>query len=592
MGYIITANLAKGRKVITEPVFRWNHGMVLKFIGVTLPDNYRVDFSNTLNGTAKSQMGTAENGVIIPDEYFMPGQTIFAWVVLSPTENSAITEFQVSIPIDPKAKATDEEPSSQQESIIDQAISAMNTTISNANEAVSHYPKIVDEYWYVWDVTESEYVTTGVKSTGEDGVSPVVNVESITGGHRVTITDANGDHVFDVLDGVNGDPGRGIATIAKTGTSGLTDTYTITYTDGNVQTYTVVNGADGVSPTIVVSSITGGHRLTITDAQGTQTVDVLDGTDGDDGRGIVSIEKTGTAGLVDTYTITYTDNTTATFTVTNGADGSPGASAYVWIRYAAAEPSQDSDMKTTPDAWMGIYSGDSATAPTAYTAYTWYNIKGQTGPVQDVQVNGVSVLQDGVANVPVASSSKPGAVRVDANYGIRLGAGATAGVLLTNMPDESIIKAYNNPTGITAAKRSYQPITSSRLKAGVFYGLSEASGDTTQSQSSNAVGSYTESAKSAISTMLNSPVSVTGTTPTINALSGVRYVCGEVSTITITVPASGIIDVVFTSGSTPAVLTINGTVRWANGFDPDNLDADTVYELNIADGLGVAGIWT
>lgn len=38
-------------------------------------------------------------------------------------------------------------------------------------------------------------------------------------------------------------------------------------------------------------------------------------------KGIASIEKTGTAGLVDTYTITYTDGTTSTFTVTNGKDG-------------------------------------------------------------------------------------------------------------------------------------------------------------------------------------------------------------------------------------------------------------------------------
>ena len=41
---------------------------------------------------------------------------------------------------------------------------------------------------------------------------------------------------------------------------------------------------------------------------------------GEDGRGITSIVKTSTAGLVDTYTITYTDNTTSTFQVTNGQD--------------------------------------------------------------------------------------------------------------------------------------------------------------------------------------------------------------------------------------------------------------------------------
>lgn len=38
---------------------------------------------------------------------------------------------------------------------------------------------------------------------------------------------------------------------------------------------------------------------------------------GKDGRGITSIVKTGTAGSVDTYTITYTDRTTSIFTVNN-----------------------------------------------------------------------------------------------------------------------------------------------------------------------------------------------------------------------------------------------------------------------------------
>lgn len=41
---------------------------------------------------------------------------------------------------------------------------------------------------------------------------------------------------------------------------------------------------------------------------------------GADGRGIENIEKTATAGLVDTYTITYTDDTTTTFQVTNGQE--------------------------------------------------------------------------------------------------------------------------------------------------------------------------------------------------------------------------------------------------------------------------------
>lgn len=46
------------------------------------------------------------------------------------------------------------------------------------------------------------------------------------------------------------------------------------------------------------------------------------GSTGPTGNGIASIAKTGSAGLVDTYTITYTNGNTDTFTVTNGASGS------------------------------------------------------------------------------------------------------------------------------------------------------------------------------------------------------------------------------------------------------------------------------
>ena len=48
------------------------------------------------------------------------------------------------------------------------------------------------------------------------------------------------------------------------------------------------------------------------------------GQDGTNGVGIVSIVKTGTSGLVDTYTITYTNGNTSTFTVTNGQNGTNG----------------------------------------------------------------------------------------------------------------------------------------------------------------------------------------------------------------------------------------------------------------------------
>lgn len=83
---------------------------------------------------------------------------------------------------------------------------------------------------------------------------------------------------------------------------------------------------------------------------------------------------------------------------------------------------------------------------------------------------------------------------------------------------------------------------------------------------------------------------VTGTTPSITGVSNHRYVCGEVSTISITPPSSGIIDVVFESGTTPAVLTATG-VSFPAWFDSTSLEASVTYEICIADGMGVVAKW-
>lgn len=58
--------------------------------------------------------------------------------------------------------------------------------------------------------------------------------------------------------------------------------------------------------------------------QGVQGIEGPQGIQGPVGNGIKLITKTGTVGLVDTYTVTMTSGATATFTVTNGLDGTNG----------------------------------------------------------------------------------------------------------------------------------------------------------------------------------------------------------------------------------------------------------------------------
>ncbi len=43
------------------------------------------------------------------------------------------------------------------------------------------------------------------------------------------------------------------------------------------------NGKDGFSPTVDIEQITGGYRITVTDAQGLESFDLLHGRDGEDG---------------------------------------------------------------------------------------------------------------------------------------------------------------------------------------------------------------------------------------------------------------------------------------------------------------------
>ena len=79
------------------------------------------------------------------------------------------------------------------------------------------------------------------------------------------------------LKGATGATGNGISSITKTSTSGLVDTYTITFTSGSSTTFTVENG---FSPSISSQAITGGHTVFITNEGGFTSFDVMDGLNG------------------------------------------------------------------------------------------------------------------------------------------------------------------------------------------------------------------------------------------------------------------------------------------------------------------------
>ena len=351
-------------------------------------------------------------------------------------------------------------------------------------------------------------------------------------------------------------------------------------------------GKDGISPVIAVTAIEGGHRITITDAVGEHTADVMDGPIGPQGpKGDVGPQgpkgDTGPAGPQGPQGVQGPKGDTGV-TGTQGPQGEQGPRGEKGETGEQGPKGETGPTGQTGPAGapgVGVPTGGTTGQVLAKASGTDYDTEWAdpaAGGVQDVQVNGTSVVQDGVANVPVASANELGAVKL----GIGFTKNSLGQLILTN-PITGDMRGGTNYT---------KAIVPSVQHVAAFYGLAKAAGDTTQSASSNAVGAYTEKAKSKISEMLSAPVTVSGTTPSITALPGIQYVCGEVSTLDITLPASGCVDVVFQSGSTPTVLTITPptgvTVRWANGFDPTSLEANTTYEINIKDGLGVAGKWT
>jgi hypothetical protein len=99
---------------------------------------------------------------------------------------------------------------------------------------------------------------------------------------------------------------------------------------------------------------------------GTDGTNGTDGVDWEDGRWIVSILKTNTVWVTDTYTITYTDSTTSTFNVTNGTNWTNGTDWEDWISF-------------TPK-WA--YSSGTAYVPNDVVSYlgsSWIALQNTTG---------------------------------------------------------------------------------------------------------------------------------------------------------------------------------------------------------------------
>lgn len=131
---IIRGVVSNGRYTVTAPIVKEDYGLYLQIEGVELPSTYEVDFSNFENsGTSVTMIGNAD-GVLIPHQFIDTGKDVFAFLY-HVGEDFGRTVYKFRIPNKVRPDRTDETPTPEEQSVIDQVIASLNDAVDRAEDA-------------------------------------------------------------------------------------------------------------------------------------------------------------------------------------------------------------------------------------------------------------------------------------------------------------------------------------------------------------------------------------------------------------------------------------------------------------------------
>ena len=132
---IIRAVVGGGKYTTTAPIMKEDYGIYLQIEGVDLPASYEVDFSNSRTGGDSVTMIGDENGVLIPTQFIATGKDVFAFLYHVGADYGK-TVYTFCIPNRVRPDRTDDTPEPEQQSVIDQAIAALNTAVAQTAQDV------------------------------------------------------------------------------------------------------------------------------------------------------------------------------------------------------------------------------------------------------------------------------------------------------------------------------------------------------------------------------------------------------------------------------------------------------------------------
>lgn len=132
----IIKGVVNGRNyTVTAPIVKEDYGLYLKIEGVELPPTYQVDFSNSeQNGTSVTMIGNSD-GVLIPSQFISSGKDVFAFLYHVGADYGR-TVYKFRIPNKVRPDRTDIQPTPAEQSVIDQAISALNSAVAQTAQDV------------------------------------------------------------------------------------------------------------------------------------------------------------------------------------------------------------------------------------------------------------------------------------------------------------------------------------------------------------------------------------------------------------------------------------------------------------------------
>lgn len=131
---IIPVLYAHRGKFRTRPVYQYDYGQSLRLQGFpSLPSAFEVHFAISGSTEATTQIGM--DGIVpIPNSLLTQTTNVVAWLFLHETGYDGETRYEIEIPIRQRAAADTEQPDPEQESVITQAILALNEAIDRSGE--------------------------------------------------------------------------------------------------------------------------------------------------------------------------------------------------------------------------------------------------------------------------------------------------------------------------------------------------------------------------------------------------------------------------------------------------------------------------